>query len=210
MKYFPILLSIIFLILACSKNVVITSDTEIGDPIQHANKLHNSNLIVRVPTQSKKIKYYESLLSNKSLSEKVKINYAKLNEGFRVQDSIYFENLAIGFNRYYTFSSIYYVQDTDFKLFIEGSREVFVRPHFDENQILECECNEYYIMTVERETNQFILTNSNLQKLQAPFPHKKSTFLSSFKKIIDLNTYIHNQIKWFNENLFKLSKLKQN
>lgn len=192
--YIFILLTILS---ACTRTVYVTQPlTE-----EKSDRSASIVLVVRVPTQGNKIRYYKKLLTDKPTA-KVDPVYIKsqLEKTIR-QDSVYLDILKTGFKTHFFAAPVYYVPDTAYKAFLAGARNVFLGSTNMVETEIKMASPHFFVLMQNQNADQLILTDKDGYRLPEPLPYKKNTFLPAFKKLINKRAYIHNQIKWFNEKL---------
>ncbi|MBK9733959.1 MAG: hypothetical protein IPO92_02900 [Saprospiraceae bacterium] len=172
-----------------------------------AISLHNSGLVVRVATQSNKIKYLKKTLANPSISNKEKSNLRKkLNETI-TENKKFFDILYSGFKTHYHSSSVYFVPDSLYKVFLQGRRDVCLNEHNEVDQSIAGPKEDYFLMLSGNSIEQLLLVNKDGHRIDKPFPYKKSVFLPAFKKLGNRQKYVHDQIIWFDEKLKELKTI---
>jgi hypothetical protein len=192
---------VVFCFVGCNPGFLDLSKSANLQATQEANKLHQSTLIVRVPSQGNKIRFLKSAITNPKTTSSNVVKYKKLLDETMTENKDHYDILIQGFKTNYTFSAVLFMPDSLYKSFIRGNRNVFLNESNEIDNQMICECKNYFFISHEKNNDVLVLKNSDDQKLLSPFPYKKNTFLPSFKRLFDQEKYIHNQIKWFDEQL---------
>ena len=163
-------------------------------------------IIVRIPTYAPKIKYLDHQIhQNKGYEKKVK-NYAKIKKDLEHQRDMYLSLLSDVFREYYTASEVYFVPDTLYKNIFKGDTRVFISESGDiVRKNLDGKILMYMIQG--KDEYQLLLTNQDHQQQEKPWPYKKGTFLATFKRLFNKESYIKAQIMWFDEKMKMAIKL---
>lgn len=157
-------------------------------------------VIVRLQVSGNKINFLKSKL-NESLSENARNNVQEqLNETLE-DNASYFKLLAHTFDSLFTIAPVYYLPDSSYRRFMAGQKGLFYNKHGQPDPSLSCDGRETFFIIAGKDRDQLLFVNASLHKMDKPFPYKKSVFLPSFKKILNLKGYLAAQVKYFNQKL---------
>jgi len=163
-------------------------------------------IIVRIPTYASKIKYLNHQIhQNRGYEKKVK-NFEKIKLDIEYQRDTYLSLLTDVFREYYTASEVYFVPDTLYKNIFKGDNNVFISESGD---IVRKNLNGKIMMYMIQGKDEYhlLLTNQDHQQQEKPWPYKKGTFLAPFKRLFNKESYIKEQIIWFDEKMKMAIKL---
>lgn len=158
-------------------------------------------IIFRIPVNGKKINYLEDKLKQLKQGDK---NYDSIKE--TLENTInenydYFHILREGFNVYFDVAKVYFLPDSSYNSFLKGQPYNFLNESGQPDPSIKCTANNYYFFIIGKDKEQLLLVDKNLKSLDKPFPYKKNTFMPAFKKILNRQMFINNQIRYFNEKL---------
>ena len=94
--------------------------------------------------------------------------------------------------------------DSNYNVFLKGKNEVFFNEKAEIDPTLLCKNNTYYLLISGDNQDQYVLVNKELQKLDKPFPHRATIFLSGLTRVINRGKYYTKQIDWMNKRLVNL------
>lgn len=168
-----------------------------------AKNLHESVLIVRFPVNGPKIRYLQNRIKT-SQNEKTRKNFTKELAAAEELNKIRFTALYSALKNKYTFSPFLIMPDSNYNVFLKGKNEVFFNEKAEIDPTLLCKNNTYYLLISGDNQDQYVLVNKELQKLDKPFPHRATIFLSGLTRVINRGKYYTKQIDWMNKRLVNL------
>ncbi len=168
-----------------------------------------TSLLVRVPVFGKKINYLRQALTKPNLNPKARVSFEKQLNTTVQENKEYFDLLSIGFKEKYTTSKVYFIPDSLFNAFNAGRRDVFLNQDNKIDPNIKGPTDGYLLMTQGNSVEQLLLVDKKGNRLEKPFPYKKSTFLPAFKKLFDKEKYIQSQIEWFDKKLTEVKYLQK-
>jgi hypothetical protein len=143
---------------------------------KHIEALHDGVLLVRLPSDYKKIESLTKLL-DRELSEKENANVSKeLNRTIEENENLHLAMLN-AMHKSYTFSDYAFFLDVDSKAVLENGEKIFwSAPDSIKIDYKLKRGTPYYIMTIgqtsDQSVNAFIIKDSNLKDIPLPFPGK--------------------------------------
>lgn len=173
-----------------------------------AKALENQSMVVRIPTQGKKIQFLSNALKNGDLDDKTKSNYQKLMEEAIVSDKTYLLAIDSIFRVNYKITPVFFVPDSSFRSFKAGARNVFVDgnghliPHPDFT-------NDYLLLLTDDNKYKFKLFDKDGYRLPNFMPYKRDAFLPFFQILLQKDKYIADQIIYFDSRLNELAQISQ-
>lgn len=167
---------LLFLSLLINLNVLAQSNSNI-------NSLKKGVLIVRLDMQKNKINAYEKSLATKKLSEKDEKRMRKNLEALINERKIYMENVINSFKELYTFSQIAFIENHEFKKFIDGEN-VDIIGNQETKALIATRENLFYLIK-GRHDAEWIIVNKEFKRPAHPFPN---AFGIGLKKFVDLFT----------------------
>lgn len=156
-------------------------------------RLQSQGLVVRVPTQSKKIKVLKEIIG--SGSKNASSAQKKLSQTIK-EDSTRFSNIFTAMKDNYKVTKYVFVPDSLYRRFLDNASNVFLSEDMQLIDIQGINRKDIFLMSFT-DKDQFILTNEDGYVFDAPLPYKKSIFLNSIKRVFNLKKYLATQIKYF-------------
>ncbi len=193
--FYTFMVIICFACAGCYRTIIYSGD--VGDGTSHFKK----PIVVRVPTQGKKIKYLASRISQPGISPKMAGEYSQLLLKAKSEDAAHFNLIQQSFETYFKWSEVYFIPDSLYKDFLAGSKNVCLS---SVGKLMEniAPPSDYLMISTPNNPDQLVLTDKETHRLPKPYPYKRNTFLPAFKKLFNKKNYLETQIKYFNEKLF--------
>ena len=171
---------------------------------QLLQRFKSGTLVVRVPTQGKKIAYLSQALAQLPAGSSNRKRFSSMLETARSEDQLRFEWLSSAFQEFYTFSRVVFVPDSLYGAFLQGRKNVFLESAQAET-VTKDVGNDVFLWLALDHDIQFGLFQYPGNRLPDPLPFRKNTFLPAFKRWLIPRKYIDNQVKWLQERLISLS-----
>jgi hypothetical protein len=193
------------LVIGCiSTNVpILSGQNALPDEGQLAlSQLASGTIVVRVPTQGKKIAFLNQSIA-KTTDSRRKKQYLSLLEEAKLEDRQRFSAIARSFERHFTFTNYAFVPDSLYRDFLAGKKDVFLRegkaaPH---EEVIR---GTIFVWLELENKNQFGLFTKEGTRLPDPLPYRRNTFLSGFKRWFIPEKYIDAQVRWLQRKLSSL------
>ncbi len=189
-------------VMACHPPLKLNEDQLIGAR-SSAKALKSQSLVVRIPTQGRKINALRETLNNPKIDDKSKIKYSTMLEEAINSDKEYLSLLADIFKARYDITPVFFVPDSSYRAFKSGSKDVFI----DENGVLISNqkiIDDYLLLLTDESPYKFKLYNKEGKRLSKPMPHKRDAFLPFLKVWLDKENYMADQIIFFNDRLTEI------
>lgn len=197
MRYF--FFAIILVCSSCSITIQSRKKAIPEEAIQTLTQLASGTLVVRIPTQGKKVAFLKEAMARTS-DQKKKSQYAAMLQQALQEDQTQFQTINESFGRHYTFSNYVFVPDSLYKNFLRGERNVFIKPGTT-HVLTDTIQGEFFVWLTLEHRNQFGLFAKEGVRLPDPLPWRKNTFLAGFKRWFTPEKYIDSQVKWLQEKL---------
>lgn len=156
--------------------------------------------VLRYPVYASKTSFLKKQAYNEELSDKQREKYMKLLNSTIDDNYDYFQLISSAFNEYFNFDELYFLPDSTFKSFQAGKDVSLISKNLTEVKSQNI-CNDYMLFITGDDRDRFYLVDKNQIVLSEPFPYKKNTFLAVFKKLLNRQSFIENQVKYFSEKL---------
>ncbi len=192
-------------VLACNPPLKL-KDNQLSAAQKSAHELKSQALVVRIPTQGRKINFLKQAITNPELDNKVRVKYERLLKEAMDSDREYLVMLDKLFNDYYNVTPVYFVPDSSFIAFKGGNHDVFIDSNGQGIPRPQIETN-YLLLLTEDSRYKFKLFNRDGYKLPPHMPHKKDAFLPFLKVLLEKEQYVADQIIFFNTRLKEISAL---
>ncbi|MEZ4911257.1 MAG: hypothetical protein R2774_10390 [Saprospiraceae bacterium] len=154
--------------------------------------LEKQGIIIRVPTNGKKIKALKSFIAQDQNNVKLKEVLIKSLQ----EDSIRFALLNGIFENELNSVKKYFVPDSLYSAFLDGRDRVFLNNVGGLVSFPNVERQEIFLMSLT-EKDQFLLTDAFGNRLHDALPYKKSIFLNSIKRVFNYKKFLITQVKYF-------------
>ena len=174
--------------------------------INPADRWKDACLIVRIPVFGPKIKYLKSVLSNPETSQSSRSAVQKQLNITIDENKRYFDLIHAGFNNEFSAKEVFFLPDSLFKSYMAGEKTGFLNKNGELDTTLHCNSDNTFFIIAGKDIDQLWFVDRDLNPAGFPFPYKKNTFLGAFKKLLDKEKYVHNQISYFNEKLLLIAK----
>ncbi len=158
-------------------------------------------IIFRIPVNGKKINYLEDKLKHLNKGDKSYDSLKETLENTYNENLDYFHILREGFNVYFDAAKVYFLPDSSYNSFLKGQPYNFLNDSGQPDSSIKCDEKNFYFIITGKDKEQLLFVDKNLNPLDKPFPYKKNTFMPAFKKILNRQLFINNQIRYFNEKL---------
>jgi len=158
-------------------------------------------IIFRIPVNGKKINYLEDKLKHLNKGDKSYDSVKETLENTYNENLDYFHILREGFNEYFDAAKVYFLPDSSYNSFLKGQPYNFLNDSGQPDPSIKCDEKNFYFIITGKDKEQLLFVDKNLNPLDKPFPYKKNTFMPAFKKILNRQLFINNQIRYFNEKL---------
>jgi hypothetical protein len=176
---------------------------DVENAMLEAKKLQHNVLIVRFPVNGPKIRYLQNRIKTTE-NEKARKNLTKELAAAEELNKIRFTALYSSLKKSYTFSPFLIMPDSNYNLFLKGENKVFLNEYGKKDPSLLCKNNDYFLLITGENQDQYVLVNKDLQKLDKPFPHRATVFMSGLTRVFNRRKYYTKQIEWINKKLFNL------
>lgn len=167
--------------------------------IDIVEKLKKQGIIVRIPTNGKKIKTLRSLVLQNPENTKLQ----KLLDNAIDEDRNRYDRVTSLMSQHFHSVVTYFVPDSLYRNFLDGESHVFL----DQNARLEntpnIERKDIFLLSLS-DKDQFLLTDADGNRLPDPLPYKKSIFLNSLKRVFFYEKYLITQVEYFDMSIKKL------
>lgn len=197
MRY--IFFAIILVCSSCSITIESRKKALPNEAVQTLDQLASGTLVVRVPTQGKKIAFLKEAMARTS-DQKKRGQYAALVKQAIQEDQTQFQTISTSFERHYSFSKYAFVPDSLYKNFLRGERNVFIKTDTDK-VFTDTIPGEFFVWLTLEHKNQFGLFAKEGVRLPDPLPWRKNTFLAGFKRWLTPEKYIDSQVRWLQQKL---------
>ena len=180
------------LILASNLNI----DGQILTSSESIKALQEGVLVVRLDMQQNKIEAYESSISAGNLSEK---DLARMEENLQellTERKIYKKAVMKSFSDNYIYSKLVFIENQNFKAFLEGD-VVKVEGEEDALNLLKETENLFYLIKGRNDWH-WIIVNEDFKRPPSPFPNSfgLSGITNFFDLLVGKKSYsLDNQIK---------------
>ncbi|MFZ1748814.1 MAG: hypothetical protein WAU01_01420 [Saprospiraceae bacterium] len=199
MKYLFVCI-LLGMVMGCQRNATVSPQK--ASEIFNAKVIHlkTYGVVIRIPTQSKKVAFLKSQVGKTGLSakEKQKINdqiTSILSEDQRVLSSI-----LDAFKRNFKSVHFHYIPDTSYKVWLDDEN-IPILDSVGTPVTTGVPSQNYLLISRRADVNQWICTDVYGNKLPEPFPYRKNIFFPAFKRLFDPDKYLEDQILWFNDRL---------
>jgi hypothetical protein len=170
---------------------------QLRDTAALAQEVKKSPIVVRIPTQGKKIAYLKAKLATGILNDKVRKEYKEELAVTVTEDNAYVAILDSAFHHLFTFSKqVYFVPDSLYMAFKNGSKKVFweqgriiEKPEFDHSKYFQ-------ILGGSNNKEQLHLVDQYGARLPKPLPYRKQ--INNYVRLFKRNEYIEKQIQFYN------------
>lgn len=170
---------------------------------EQARKLRGGVLIVRLPVNGPKIRFYKNKLKEardplqkeaiqKELSAAENLNRQK------------FESLCQALRSGYTFSPYLILPDSNYLAFEKGRRDIFYSKECKTDTAFHFKEEGYFLLIAGDNEDQWNLVNRDLRPVGRPFPLRATIFLSGLTRVVNRQRYYEKQMRWFNQKLNSL------
>lgn len=168
-----------------------------------AHRLHEGILVVRLPVNAPKIRYYKTKLKEVEVDKNRKALLKELNNVMEL-NRLRFENIQEALSNHYTFSQFAILPDSNYLAFLAGKRDVFLNKNGLSGEHVSIQDNNYFLLITGENEDQWVLVNSDLRRLDSPFPHRATIFLSGLTRVLNCKKYYIKQMLWFQQKLSEL------
>jgi hypothetical protein len=171
-----------------------------------AKALKSQALVVRIPTQGKKINFLRSAIRNTSLDPRTLRRYEKLLDDALESDREYLSMIDSIFNVSYSVTPVFFVPDSSFREFKAGSDKVFVdgTGSLISGQSIP---ESYLLLLTDDNKYKFRLFNQEGYRLPRIMPHKRDAFLPYMQILWQKEKYVADQVVYFQTRLSEISQL---
>lgn len=167
-------------------------------------KFQSACIIVRIPVYGNKINLLTKKINDVNITSYYKSKLKNELDNTLMENKEYLSLVRSGFEQHFHVKNIYFLPDSSFKSHLAGNQTGFLNNEGTMDQSLQCQSKEIFYFITGKDKEQLLFVDKFLEKPSAPFPHKKNTFLPTFRKIFNTQKYINSQIIYFNEKLSKL------
>lgn len=157
-------------------------------------------LIFRVPTFSAKINYLDNQINKTAQDPSYNVSLRREKEKTIQKKDKYFSYLVSIFKQAYSIGDVLFVPDTLYKRYLDGDMTVFINDTGKFTSI-DLHGKKLIHMIQGKDEYQLLLTDKYGNRLASPWPYKKNTFFSSFKQLYNSESYLYNQIIWFDKKI---------
>ncbi|MFZ1706062.1 MAG: hypothetical protein WAT79_17075 [Saprospiraceae bacterium] len=168
-----------------------------------AKRLQEGVLVVRLPVNAPKIRYFKAKLKEVE-GEKQKIRLADDLQRTLSINQQKFEAIHEALKENYTFSRFLILPDSNYNAFVAGEKHVFINENGQVDPRITLEDKKYFLLISGENEDQWVLVNSDLKRLDNPFPHRATIFLSGITRVINCKKYYFKQMRWFQQKLSAL------
>lgn len=170
---------------------------------EQARKLRESVMIVRLPVNGPKIRFYKNKLKEAGDPVKKEAIQKELTEAENLNRQK-FESIRQALKSSYTFSPYLILPDSNYLAFEKGRRDVFYNGEGKIDPAIHFKGEAYFLLIAGDNDDQWKLVNKDLRQVGKPFPHRATIFLSGITRVINRQRYYEKQIRWFNQKLKSL------
>lgn len=174
-------------------------DPDLDYAQREAQKLRESVLIVRVPVNGPKVRYLKTKIQETNETAKQYVLQQELEETEKDNQSR-FEAIREVLKSHYSFSEVLILPDSSF-LDFDNNKKVKVYRTNGENNFLTKKPDTYFLLIAGENFDQWVLVNSDLKSVGAPFPYRATVFMSGLRRVFYRETYYKKQIIWFQKKL---------
>lgn len=193
------------LLMSCNPPQILNSKA-LPEVQNMAKALKSQSLVVRVPTQGKKIRYLQAAIQDTARNNKTIIRYKKLLEDAIQSDRIYLHMIDSIFKASYSVTPVFFVPDSSFRAFKSGAKDVFINgsgslipnPGMTE---------DYLLLLTDDNKYKFRLYNRDGYRLPRSMPHKRDAFLPYMQIFWQKEKYISDQVIYFQSRLSEIYQL---
>jgi hypothetical protein len=167
---------------------------------EEAKRLRENVLIIRLPVNGPKIRFLKNKIQEVS-DEKIKKSLQEELNGTEEVNKQKFTALVDALEKEYFFSSYLILPDSNYHVFVKGNQHVFldksgaIDPSFSLGQ------KQYFLLISGENEDQWVLVNADLRRIDKPFPHRATIFLSGLTRVLNRRRYYEKQFNWFNKKL---------
>jgi|GEM_PF-770877 len=163
-KYFPVFLFVMSL-----------PSTAVGQQLtsrESLKALQNGVLVVRLDMQKNKMEAYQNTIDSGNLSEKDKNSMKSKLSVLESDRLLYKRNVIKAFSENYLFSKIVFIENQNFKRFINGEN-IEIEGDNDAIALLKKTEHLFYLIKGNSDS-QWLIVNEDFKKPPSPFPSKFS------------------------------------
>ncbi len=181
---------------SCAKKLTYAALTD--DQLGVYNDIKQSYLVVRIPTQGRKIKVLKERLAT-TTNGKILQNLRSEIQRAEDEDKEFSQELMSAFHGYYTFTPFVFVADTLFKRFLDGDNSVFLDRKGKQTEIKDFNRDKYYLILqgAQKEQLRFMDKYSQPTPIVPIYKH----ILSKIRELQNRQRFMQRQVNHFDTRL---------
>jgi len=151
-------------------------------------------LIVRIPTNAKKISAIQATIDRPNLSEAQRERLTEQLESVQEETEKFYQDVRASFLTFYSWSEIYFIPDYAVAEYLKGETEgQFLNEQMQQDSTIVLEENQHWFAVVSNPTDptgsiykSIIIKDQNWETLNPPFPHTKENLGTKIRIVFTL------------------------